>query len=225
MGIIRHIMKIEYTLKEVKPNIFAIIVPDDYDRAMLFCRVQEFYESDNRLYKDQDFDIWDFMRWYSRENNRMFTYTRDWTGFNLPFNTALNCIIGIKDRNPYDIVMQEIIDKILLTENPADAYIIGVKFDRGFTFKHEMCHALYHTNRSYKAKADNTTNNEMSLSIYGTLADNLIQIGYDQSVINDEIQAYMMTNYKSKYFSKNAPMDKLIELHNIYKEQLNQFLR
>lgn len=224
MGIIRHIMKIEYTLKEVKPNIFAIIVPDDYDRAMLFCRVQEFYESDNRLYKDQDFDIWDFMRWYSGENNGMFTYTRDWTGFNLPFNTALNCIIGIKDRNPYDIVMQEIIDKILLTENPADAYIIGVKSDNGQTFKHELCHALYYTNKEYKKIADNLLT-KIPIGSYSFMLLNLLKLGYDGSVLDDEIQAYVMTNYKAKYFSKGVDMNILNDLHKQYKEQLNKFLR
>jgi hypothetical protein len=192
---------------------------------MLFCRVQEFYESESPLYKEQDFDIWDFMRWYSAKSNGVFTYTRDWTGFNIPFNTALNCIIGIKDRNPYDIVMQDIVDKILTTENPANAYIIGVKFARGLTFKHELCHALYYTNKKYKSIADDISTIEMPFMIYNILIGNLIELGYDQSVINDEIQAYMMTNYKSKYFSKNAPMDKLIELHNIYKEQLNEFLR
>jgi hypothetical protein len=40
-------MKIDYTIEEVRPNVFAVIVKDHYHRAMLFCRVQEFYESPN----------------------------------------------------------------------------------------------------------------------------------------------------------------------------------
>jgi hypothetical protein len=29
-------------VKEIKPHIYAVIVKDDYDRAMLFCRYQEY---------------------------------------------------------------------------------------------------------------------------------------------------------------------------------------
>lgn len=38
-------MDIKYKIKEVKPNVFAVVVKDKYDRAMLFCRAQEYYES------------------------------------------------------------------------------------------------------------------------------------------------------------------------------------
>ena len=40
-------MNIDYKITEVKPNVFAVIIPNQYDRAMTFCRVQEFYESPN----------------------------------------------------------------------------------------------------------------------------------------------------------------------------------
>jgi len=216
-------MKINYTLKEVRPNIFAVVVPDDYDRTMLFCRVQEFYESDSDLFKEQDFSIWDYMKWYSEKNKGVFTYTKDWEGFNLPFKVALNCCIGNDEKTPYDKVMQIILDEILLTDNPADAYIIGVKSDKGSTFKHELCHALYHSNKEYRSLADNLLN-EMPLNSYNSMAINLLKLGYDESVINDEIQAYMMTSYKSKYFSKGVDIDTLNNLHKQYKEHLNKFL-
>jgi len=216
-------MKIEYTLKEVRPNIFAVIVPNDYDRAMLFCRVQEFYESDSDLFKEQDFSIWDYMKWYS-EKRGSFTYTKDWSGFNIPFKVALNCTLGAQCESPYDIAMQDILDQILLTDNPADAYIIGTESDKGQTFKHELCHALYYTNREYKILADEITKS-IDWQDYLIFEDNLLSLCYTASVINDEIQAYMMTNYNAKYFSKGVDVDKLNELHNKYKEQLNRFLK
>ena len=217
-------MKIEYTLKEVRPNIFAVIVPNDYDRAMLFCRVQEFYESDSDLFKEQDFSIWDYMKWYS-EKRGSFTYTKDWSGFNIPFKVALNCTLGAQCESPYDIAMQDILDQILLTDNPADAYIIGTESIRGNIFKHELCHALYYTNREYKILADAVSGLYLTDDIYNTLSTNLKQLGYNEDVIPDEIQAYMMTNYNAKYFSKGVDVDKLNELHKKYKEQLNRFLK
>jgi len=216
-------MNIEYTLKEVRPNIFAVIVPNQYDRAMLFCRAQEFYESDSDLFKEQDFSIWDYMKWYSAKNKGVFTYTKDWDGFNIPFKVALNCILGAQCESPYDIAMQDILDQILLTDNPADAYLIGVKSAKGSTFKHELCHALYHTNREYKIIADELTNS-IPRRVYGIIVNNLLILGYDTSVINDEIQAYMMTNNKLNIW-KGVDIDELTEIHNKYKEQLNKFLK
>ena len=119
--------------------------------------------------------------------------------------------------------MQDILDQILLTDNPADAYLIGVKSAKGSTFKHELCHALYHTNREYKIIADELTNS-IPRRVYGIIVNNLLILGYDTSVINDEIQAYMMTNNKLNIW-KGVDIDELTEIHNKYKEQLNKFLK
>ena len=71
-------MKIDYKIEEVRPNVFAVIVKDHYHRAMLFLRVQEFYESPNPQFRGKNFSIWDYIEWYSRRNKDVFTYTFDW---------------------------------------------------------------------------------------------------------------------------------------------------
>lgn len=219
-------MKIEYTLKEVKDNVFAVIIPNNYDRAMLFCRIQEFYESDNEEFLNSDFDMWEYVRWYSKNNKNSFTYAKDWSGFNVPFKVAVNCMIAIKNKTPYDDIMEEIIDEILRNYNYSlSSYIIGVKSDTGDTFKHELCHALYYTNATYKELADAITTKYISDEIYDKLSSNLLKLGYNKDVIQDEIQAYMMTNYEAKYFSGGIYIGKLDELNKKYKEQLNQFLK
>ncbi len=217
-------MKIEYTLKEVKDNIFAVIVPNDYDRAMLFCRVQEFYESDSEQFVNADFDMWEYVRWYSMKNKNSFTYAKDWSGFNIPFKVAVNCMIAIKNKTPYDDIMEEIIDDILRNHNYSlSIYIIGTNTDSGSTFKHEICHALYYTSKIYKETADVLTS-LIPKKYKKIFKDNLIALGYNESVIDDEIQAYMMTNYKSKYFSKGVPTDWMKRTHEYYKEQLNKYI-
>jgi hypothetical protein len=220
-------MKIEYTMKEVRPNIFAVIVPNQYDRAMLFCRAQEFYESDSDLFKEQDFSIWEYMKWYSAKNKGVFTYTKDWSGFNIPFKKLVNCYVVKHLDSPYDRIMEEIINKILAMKHIdlLNAYVIGTESDKGQTFKHELCHALYYTNREYKILADVVSWLHPSKDTYNTLSSNLKKLGYNDDVIPDEIQAYMMTNYKSKYFSKGVDIGILNELHKKYKEQLNRFLK
>ena len=62
-------MKINHPLvkgvvKEVKPFIYCVEVDDDYDRAMLFCRYQEFYESPYKKFRGKPFGWMEYMRFY-----------------------------------------------------------------------------------------------------------------------------------------------------------------
>jgi len=102
-------MKIEYKIEEVRPNVFAVIVKDHYHRAMLFCRVQEYYESPNPQFRGKNFSIWDYIEWYSREHRDVFTYTYDWGGFNIPLKTAYDCYEKLREHeSPYDTEMETI---------------------------------------------------------------------------------------------------------------------
>ena len=77
-------MNLNYTLQEVKPNVFVVLLEDNYNLPMLFCRVQEFYESPNEDFRNKKFSIWEYMEWYSKSNKGSFTYPSDWAGFNIP---------------------------------------------------------------------------------------------------------------------------------------------
>ena len=100
---------IKYKIKMVRPNVFAVVVEDDYQLAMTLCRVQEFYESSNEEFRGKNFSIWKFMDWYSREHNGSFTYASDWAGFNIPFEVLEQCMNEMKEiESPYDKVMQSI---------------------------------------------------------------------------------------------------------------------
>ena len=150
---------LNYKIEKVKPKIFAVIVEDSYDRAMLFLRAQEFYECPNPAFRGcVDFSFTDYMKWYSKEYGG-FTYGVDWSGFNIPLEIAYACYDTLRDRyTDYDDVMESIIHKIYeLNEDSADGYIIGVGNMTGDTFNHEVCHGLYYTDSNYKAIADTQT--------------------------------------------------------------------
>ena len=104
-------MTIKFKIKQVKPCVFMISVKDRYDRGMLFCRVQEYYESPNFKFRNKIFSIWDYIEWYSREYNG-FTYPFDWSGYNFPLEVAENCYELNKVENVYDEVFKEIINNI-----------------------------------------------------------------------------------------------------------------
>lgn len=182
-------LRIKYKIKEVARNIFAIIVPDKYDLAMLFCRVQEFYESPNTKIKNKKFSIWNYYEWYSKVNSGCFSYPVDWSGFNLPIKIALDCYKKNKIETPYDDLFLNILKLI----KSKDGYLIGVDKIGTKTYCHEFCHGLYYTNKSYKNNMDFITKS-LSKRDKRKMTKNLLDKGYCSKVVNDEIQAYNATD-------------------------------
>ena len=217
-------MKIDYKIEEVRPNVFAVIVKDHYHRAMLFCRVQEYYESPNPQFRGKNFSIWDYIEWYSREHGDVFTYTFDWGGFNIPLEIAYTCYDTLTDvYTPYDEVMEEIVQKVYeMNGYSADGYIIGAPTMEDETFEHEVCHGLYATNKEYKALVDEITET-IEWQDYLKFEGNLLDMEYTASVIPDEIQAYLSTNYEYTKFSKGVSKKKCKEFHKQYKKVFEQY--
>ena len=208
-------MKIDYKIEEVRPNVFAVIVKDHYHRAMLFCRVQEFYESPNPDFRGKNFSIWDYIEWYSREHGDVFTYTFDWGGFNIPLNVAESCYSKLLKKGeftPYDLEMNYIVKTIRGMVGNGKSYIIGAPTTEDETFEHEVCHGLYATNKEYKALVDEITET-IEWQDYLKFEGNLLDMGYTAAVIPDEIQAYLSTNYEYSKFSKGVSKKKCKELN------------
>lgn len=222
-------IKIDYKIEEVKPNVFAVVVPDGYHRAMLFCRVQEYYESPNPQFRGKNFSIWDYIEWYSKEHNNTFTYTSDWSGFNIPLKTAYDCYEKLREyETPYDTIMNSIVGTIELkmfhkksTRN-WNAYIIGAANTDGDTFQHEVCHGLYATNKQYKQLVDEVTET-IEWQDYLKFEKNLLDMGYTAGVVADEIQAYLTFGHDYKRFTKGVSKKVCNELHKQYINIFNNF--
>jgi hypothetical protein len=193
---------IKYKVKEVKPNIFAVIIKDSYDRAMTFCRVQEYYESPNKKFRGKEFDIWEYMKWYSKAYGKGFSYAKDWSGFNLPYDVARKCLEEITSDSPYDDHMWYILNRVenLMTNLKAKAYIIGTGDDTGTTFDHELCHGFWYTNKTYKRNAEALVR-ALPKKHYDKIKKELLSMGYTDKVINDEVQAYMGTGLYTSFAS------------------------
>ena len=179
----------KYKIKEIRPNIFAISVKSKYERAMLFCRVQEFYESPSEKFRGKRFGIWDYFRWYAGKKG-CFSYPSDWSGFNLPLVVAKKCCDTSPCETPYDLVMSEIVSETF--SNGKRQYLIGVENTKDSLFKHEMAHALYYTDLGYKEEMDSITES-LPKNVLDSLKKNLKGLGYDQTVFKDEVQAYLST--------------------------------
>lgn len=216
---------IKYTIKEVKPKIFAVIIEDSYDRAMTFLRIQEYYECPNPKFRgNKDFSFTEYMKWYSTEYGRGFTYGVDWNGFNVPLEIAYQCYDTLTDRyTDYDDVMESIIHQIYeMNDDRCDGYIIGAESIEDDTFQHEVCHGLYYTDSNYKTIADAVTT-LIPEENYNIFEKNLLEMGYTESVIKDEIQAYLQYGWESNSFGKGVPLE-IREMYNSwYEEELTNY--
>ena len=222
-------MEIKYKIKEVKPNVFAVIVKDPYDRAMLFCRAQEYYESPNKKFRGKPFSIWDYMKWYSLKQRHGFTYGVDWSGFNIPFDVMWECMENQNNlpdwETPYDGYMWEILVKIdNIRDQNKKCYVIGAGDTNGWTFQHEVCHGLWYTNPQYK-KAAKLVLNAIDPNHYVIFRKNLLDMGYTDKVIDDEIQAYLCFGHDSENFCEGVDIHKCDKYHKAFLLTLDEFIK
>ena len=117
--------------------------------------------------------------------------------------------------------MWEILVKIdNIRDTNKRAYIIGADSLDSDTFTHEVCHGLWYTNAAYKkeAKLVLSTLSQSDKDIFKT---NLIEMGYTDKVIDDEIQAYLTTNWDYNKFGKGVD----IKLRNKYNKAFTTTLK
>ena len=207
-------MEIKYKIvsgevKQIRPNIYAVVIKNDYDRSMLFCRYQEYYESPFPEIRRKFFTLEEYMRLYTIENkNGYFSYPNDWVGYNVPSNVLIEAEHMFSNNvNLYDEIMSEIIHYCIGENNFKPWYLIGVDKIGSSTMNHEIAHGFYYTNPTYKIEMNDLIKN-IEPKIYNQLKKSLIKTGYvdDKIIIDDEIQAYMSTGNSSTW--KNEHYEK-----------------
>ncbi len=188
-------------IKEIVPRIYCVQVDDDYDRAMLFCRYQEYYESPYKKFRGKYFTWMEYMKFYKDAWKKdIFTYPVDWSGYNIPSNILEGGVDAFYKETEYDHVMNDIyfycdIDSQNKNDGTrCDWYLIGASSKDKGTINHEIAHGLYYTNNEYK-KIVATLIRKIKATHYDKLKNKLVKMGYvdDKKIIDDEIQAFMST--------------------------------
>jgi hypothetical protein len=194
---------VTYRIEPISSHIQAVVINDQYDRAMTFCRVQEFYESPSAKFHGKAFSVWDYMKWYNKRYGKGFSYGHDWSGFNIPSEVAIQCMelhgmgrANPKFETPYDQVMHQILGAIGWKKG---LYLIGTSKTSGSTFQHEICHGRYHTEKSYRQDMDAITAT-LPQALVGRLYSRLREMGYGEKVLADEVQAYLQHGYDGDSF-------------------------
>jgi hypothetical protein len=170
------------TKTRLADGIFLVRFETQYELASTFLRVQEHYES--RRFAARVFSLEQFMDWYAAEFGR-FSYYEDWAGFNVP-STALQ---PFQDGR-FDPLLEK--EKRLLRMfrgERAPFYVIAVRRtgSRGELI-HELAHALYFTNATYRRAVRKAMKEHDTSAIERKLS----RMGYARHVIADEVHAYLV---------------------------------
>ena len=199
-------MKINHPLvkgkvKEIRPSVYCVIVDDNYDRAMLFCRYQEFYETPFKKFRGKYFSWETYMRHYKNFWKKdVFTYPEDWSGYNIPSNIVQKGVDTFYKETEYDEIMNNIYHYCSIdSQNKNDGtrkkwYLIGASSKDLKTMDHEIAHGLYYINHEYKMRVMY----QLSLipkKIMDKIDKKLIKMGYvnDRKILDDEAHAFLST--------------------------------
>jgi len=183
-------------LFEMYPRVFAVVIKDNYLRSRVFLRYQEFYESGSESFRGQGFKWKDFINYYKEKTkSEIFTYHDDWSGYNIPCDSIESCMKLIPDLNFFDLIMYCIVDTIKELVGSDKFYLIGIDQSTGddpHLIYHEMAHALWFSDPSYKEKMS-TLIRKMDSNIREKMLKKISDSGYGDNVLYDELQAYMAT--------------------------------
>jgi hypothetical protein len=195
-------------IKSQPYNSVWIIADSQEELGRTFIRFQEYYESPNPDFRGKIFTLGVVRQWYSIKYGAD-TYHHDWTGFNFPSRILLPFKQGL-----FDPLTSEEIELLNLFKYRHDNfYIMGAQ--NNATLRHELSHALYDSNEKYRNEIDcYIKKNKRGLA---QTRKYILDKGYTEEVINDEIQAYITDNDDQTIISSTDPHI-ILDINKIYKK-------
>lgn len=211
-----------YNFYQLTPAIFLLEIDGNNDLAHTFLRAQEFYESGNDNFREKNFSLEDYKKWYcSQSATGEFSYGEDWRGFNIPSQVIDRCYEMNSERTKEDLFFLSICEKakkIALESHYDNYYILGVRKGDIKTLNHEIAHGLFSTNIEYKEMMTEAVK-RVEIKTIQPLFDSLKEMGYGENVFIDEAQAYLSTGLKDA--QKSKALNKLTPL---FKKNFQKFM-
>jgi hypothetical protein len=195
-------------IKSQPYNSVWISADSQEELGRTFIRFQEYYESPNPEFRGKIFTLGMVRQWYSVKYGAD-TYHHDWTGFNFPSRILLPFKQGL-----FDPLTSEEIELLNLFKYRHDNfYIMGAQ--NNATLRHELSHALYDSNEKYRNEIDSyIKKNKRGLA---KTKKYILDKGYAEEVLNDEIQAYVTDNDDQTIISSTDPHI-ILDINKIYKK-------
>jgi len=186
-------------LKKLTDQILLFEADFVKELSLSFFRVQEFYESKNSNLLRKQFSVIEFLE-ESMSKEGLLDYFWMWEGYNIPGDVFLewNNLFVYSELTPRERELRHNI--INNTQRGIPFYVIGALKKDSRTIDHEIAHAFWYLDEEYQNDM-NILNIELKLICpkqYKKIVKYLDKLGYNESVIEDEIQAYLSTERKKE---------------------------
>jgi len=179
-------MKVKF--RQVKPwPVYHLSFETRHDLAMTFIRMQEWYESPK--FRHKIFTLDEFKKWYTKECGT-FSYVQDWSGFNIPSTAVEQVYKYFPKHSRKEAHLFKLLSKKGLLSGDQKYYLIGTYGHNATdTVEHEVRHGLFFCRPQYRQQVLKV------LARFPTphLHKDLLKMGYHRAVLNDEVQAYVLT--------------------------------
>ena len=182
----------ELRLTRPYEGVYLIEAESQYMITSTFMRLQEYYESPMIDIRKKVFSIERYMDRYAEEYGN-FTYTTDWNGFNVPGYVVQAFFNDFSHKNllKKEKLLKSLLQDVLKNDKPF--YVIGIHKEKS-EIEHELAHSFYYLDINYKIAMNDFAMFSLSKKIRHTIFKELKKMGYDESVLLDELQAYLATS-------------------------------
>ncbi len=201
-----------FTIELVTHDILHVRFKTQRKLTSTFLRFQEYYESPT--FQNKVFSLSEFKKWYTKNSplgktTGKFTYYTDWFGFNVPSYVFTPFFEG--KFNPLTINEKKLL-QALQSRKGEKFYVIGTFGSAPDTLEHEIAHGLFYTNPIYKKKVLAIIDSIPLAAKKPLIAYFKRSEGYHDSVIIDEIHAYLLSEVEFLEM-RGVPMQPLVPYH------------
>jgi hypothetical protein len=172
-----------YSLELLRKNVLHIGFVSQKRMGLTLLRFQEHYECE--AFKGKVFTVPEFQAWYATQGHDK-PYELNYEGFNLPDTAFTPFIMGEFD--PLSVDECWLLDTIACMRSPF--YVIASVQGDEETLEHELAHALYYTDASYRACVDEA----LRAAPLGNLVAFLRKRNYHADAHMDEANAFLATD-------------------------------
>jgi hypothetical protein len=215
-----------YSIKNIKglPQILALEFNKNVPMCLMFMRLQEYSEGIKGV-RDIVHDPMDVMYLYWKKFKKIYPKA-GFGGFNLRGDVMNDLISNLYIHHyPLSKLEKKLIDKlVVISKNFKDNNYFVISWEKNdkATKKHEILHALYYLNSMYRETVNKILANAKLARAKKTLKKWGYRFGgrHGAWILNDEINAYAMTDTKKTIKQLHLTKDTIKQLKKAMKEHL-----
>ena len=208
------------------PGVVHLVYPNQLTLGRAFMRMQEFYESPFDQFRGRHFTRDEFKKVYAKSKGTgtgwgEFSYCDDWAGFNVPGNIA-NKFIRMFQPDHSEVALVDLIKKH--RKPHGEYYVIGTfAGDDSNTISHELSHAFWYLYPDFKEMGQELVDG-LSRRFYRKAKNAILETGYCEEVVDDEIMAYLGTSVMSEmvdvFGTRNIPWKTALKFQESFADYL-----